>query len=94
MFIEALAGTTSAADVLAWTGLPKLILGETGPEPLHPRQIAEVLDTADGYQSSDLFVLGDRCALVVEPSGDPDLPQVLEYVRAQLVELAYLDGRR
>lgn len=93
VLVQALAGGAGPAELLAWSGLPKLLLGETSPGPLHPRQIAEALEGADGYQADDLCLLGDRCALVVEPGGDLDVPQVIEYVRAQLVELQYLDER-
>ena len=91
VFIEAFAGGGTVAELAAWTGLPKLMLGETAPAPLHPRQIAEALEGIDGYQAGDLFVMSDRCAVVVEPSGDTDVVQVLEYVRAQVLELTYLD---
>jgi hypothetical protein len=93
VLVQALAGGAGPDALRAWSGLPKLVLGETSPAPLHPRQVEETLAGADGYQAGDLCVLGDRCAVVVDPGGELDVPQVIEYVRAQLVELQHLDER-
>jgi hypothetical protein len=81
-----------ALDLLARAPVPELLLGETSPVPLSPAERQEVLNHHFSYLEDDLAVLHWNSALVVEPSGVEDIPDLLEFATAHLLELRYYDA--
>ena len=71
--------------------LARLLLGERDDTVLSPQERAEVLQTSFSYTANDLAVIDWNGAFVYEPSGSTDIPDVLEIVNAQLLELRYYD---
>lgn len=68
----------------------RLLLYETGE--LSPEIRKETLVHRFSYHPDDLVILHYDNALVVEPSGNRDLLDILEFANAQLLELRYYDG--
>ncbi len=85
-------GPVRALDVLARGPVAELLLGETSAIPLSPAERQEVLSHHFTYLEDDLAVLHWNSALVVEPSGVRDIPDVLEFATAHLLELRYYDA--
>jgi hypothetical protein len=88
--VEKLSGAR-AAELLERPGLVRLLLGERGETPLSSQERAEVLQTSFSYTEDDLAVIDWNGAFVYEPTGSMDIPDVLEIVNAQLLELRYYD---
>jgi hypothetical protein len=93
IFIEELEDKPLAKEVLAWSGLPKLIIGEAGDRQLGEKQIRDTLQYTDGYLDNDLVVIDWNSAFVLEPSGSRDIPDILEFSRSMLLQLAVYDDQ-
>lgn len=78
-------------DALPPDAVARMLLGERDDANLAPTEISEALSARSSYYGDDLCVVGWNTALVVEPSGDPDTVDVLEFANAQLLELRYYD---
>jgi len=85
-------GPVQAQELLARAPVPELLLGETSAVPLSPEERQEVLSHHFSYLEDDLAVLHWNSALVVEPSGVQDIPDLLEFATAHLLELRYYDA--
>jgi hypothetical protein len=85
-------GTRSAADLVAQAPIAELLLGETSEVPLSLAERDDVLSHHLTYLEDDLAVLHWNSALVVEPSGVEDIPDLLEFATAHLLELRYYDA--
>jgi hypothetical protein len=90
VFIEELAG--GSVEALAKSeSVAKLLLGETSPKPLSRAVRDDVLNNAFSYLADDLVIVDWNSALVVEPTGSPVVPRVLELATCQLLEFRYYD---
>jgi hypothetical protein len=85
-------GPVRALDLLAWGPIPELLLGETSGVALSPAERQEILSHHFSYLEDDLAVLHWNSAFVVEPSGVEDIPDLLEFATAHLLELRYYDA--
>jgi hypothetical protein len=92
VFLEELVGHPSAREILAADGLGKLLLGETGPKPLAASERDELRTHRLSYFEDDLALVDWNSAVVVEPSGSRDIPDILEFASSQLLELRYYDA--
>ncbi len=91
--IKSLEGAVGPRELLAWKGLAKLVVGETGAHELSERHRREVLEYAFGYRDDDLVVIDWNSALVIDPEGGADVMEVLEYANSQLLNLRYYDAQ-
>jgi hypothetical protein len=91
VLVERLAADTTVHDLLAWPGLPKLVTCERDARAVSVQEKEDVLKYTDAYLEDDVVVIGAACALVVEPGGSRDVPDVLELVRAQVTQLVHYD---
>jgi hypothetical protein len=82
----------TASDVLAEAPLARLLLGETSPVPLSREEANDVLKHAFSYLADDLAVVDWNSAFLLEPSGVGDIPDLLEFATAHLLELRYYDA--
>jgi hypothetical protein len=90
-FVEAFEGGPATADqVLARCDLARLLLGEKSAT-VSRQQRQDVLNHQHSYLTNDLAVIDWNSAFVYEPSGIPDIPDILEIANAQLLELRYYD---
>jgi hypothetical protein len=85
-------GPVRAGELLAGAPIPELLLGETSGIPLSRAERQEILSHHFTYLEDDLAVLHWNSALVVEPSGVEDIPDLLEFATAHLLELRYYDA--
>lgn len=89
-FFERLGGVGVAADLLSRADIPALLVGEPA-ERLAPRLRGGILDTMTQYGERDLAVIDWNAAVVVEPSGQRDVADVLEFAVTHLMEFRYYD---
>jgi hypothetical protein len=92
IFITELEDGWSAKDLLTWPLLPKLLIGEPRPKTLSYGEARDVLKHAHSYFDDDVAVIDWNSAIVLEPSGSRAIPEILEFVTSQLLELRYYDG--
>lgn len=85
-------GPLRAAELVEAAPVAELLLGETSEVPLSRAEREDVLAHHLTYLEDDLAVLHWNCALVVEPSGVEDIPDLLEFATAHLLELRYYDA--
>ncbi|BDG03327.1 RMD1 family protein [Anaeromyxobacter oryzae] len=85
-------GPFRALDLLARAPVPELLLGETSETPLSAAERQDVLSHHFSYLEDDLAVVHWNSAFVSEPSGVEDIPDLLEFATAHLLELRYYDA--
>ena len=90
-FLERLAGAPPASALLARGDLANLLLGEPASVRVSDNERAEVLAHTISYEVDDLAVIDWNAALVYEPSGIAEAPDLIELATAQLLELRYYD---
>ena len=91
-FVRASEQPASAAEVLAGAPIAELLLGETSEVPLSRDERNDVLGHAYSYLADDLAVVDWNSAFLLEPSGVGDIPDLLEFATAHLLELRYYDA--
>jgi hypothetical protein len=91
VFVEALRGSPRADEILDRADLARLLLGETTVPELSAAERADVTRRHFSYGVNDLVVIDWNAAFVHEPSGSPDIPDILEIANAQLLELRYYE---
>ncbi len=88
-FVESFSPETTGEGLIARYDLARLMLYED--RPLSPRLRDEVTTLRYSYYQNDLVVLNWDNAFILEPSGSMEIPEILEFANAQLLELRYYD---
>jgi len=88
--LEQIDGVRNAAELLQKADIPALILGETDRNLAPPNREA-LAEYTYSYRDNDLVVIDWNSALVWEPSGIRDIPDVLEFAVTHLLEMRYYD---
>jgi hypothetical protein len=91
-FVRAFEPAAGAQEVLAGAPIAELLLGETSATPLSREERDDVLKHAFTYLEDDLAVVDWNSAFLLEPSGVGDIPDLLEFATAHLLELRYYDA--
>lgn len=85
-------GQITAERLLAEAPIAELVLGETSEVPLSAAERQDVLSHNFTYQVDDLALVHWNGAFVYESSGVEDIPDLLEFATAHLLELRYYDA--
>ncbi len=93
LFVRALEGNgpVKAEDLLEHMDIPRLLMAEE--YTLSPQVREDVLQYAYTYSTGDLAVISWETAFVYDSEGIMDVPDLLEFATAQLLELAFFDSR-
>lgn len=89
-FLEKVSGIDNASDLLSRADIPSLILAENQFVPSEKSRHS-ILETNYQYSSDDLCVIDWNSAVVLEPSGKKEVPEVLEFALTQMLEMRYYD---
>lgn len=89
-FIESLDPETGIDKLFLHYDIPKLLLYED--RPLSEKVRDEITAMKFSYYTNDCTVLSWDSALIIEPSGEPEIADILEFAHAQLLELRYYDN--
>jgi hypothetical protein len=84
-------GAVRASDLLEREPITALLLGETSEIPVSASERQDVLSHQVSYLETDLAVVHWNSAFVLEPTGLEDIPDLLEFATAHLLELRYYD---
>ena len=93
VFVEELSEPVTADQLLERVDIARLLLGETDEVELSQAERDDVLRQRFQYSERDLTVVDWNGAFVYEPSGSPDIPDVLEIANAHLLEFRYYDDQ-
>ncbi|MBN8554099.1 MAG: hypothetical protein J0L93_01525 [Deltaproteobacteria bacterium] len=89
-FFEEVLGIKKANDLVKQTDLPALILGEIKDE-LADETRSAILENLFQYADDDLVLIDWNAAVVFEPSGVKEVPDILEFSLTHLLEVRYYD---
>jgi hypothetical protein len=89
-FLEELSGIEQVSELPERVDVAALMLGEA-THALSEKTRRVIAQNAYQYWAHDLAVLDWNSALVVEPSGVMDVPDVIEFALTHLIELRYYD---
>lgn len=94
LFVEELSGHPRGEDLLEREGpaLWRLLVGAPGKQP-GTAELQDMRRHRFSYLEDDLALIDWECAFVLEPDGSRDVPDVLEFARAQLVGLYSYDDQ-
>ncbi len=90
--VRRLQEPAKAHEALALAPIAELLLGETSATPLSQGERSDVTKHAFSYLEDDLAVVDWNGAFLLEPSGVGDIPDLLEFATAHLLELRYYDA--
>ena len=90
-FFKTLPGAeTNALNVFQSVDVYRLILSEN-TELLSDQVKKSIFESAIQYSQNDLAVINWNSALIIEPTGSLDIPDVIEFALCQLLEMRYYD---
>jgi len=89
-YIEEFSEKITAHDFLSQYDPSRLLLYEKRPLSTYAKE--ETLRYRFSYYPDDLVVLHFDNALIIEPRGDYDMVDILEFANAQILELRYYDS--
>jgi hypothetical protein len=90
-YLREVSPLKSAGDLVRICDVRGLLLYEEGESPPSEASKEELRSYSFSYSDRDLVVLSWDKALVLEPSGSMDIPDLLEFANAQLLELRVYD---
>lgn len=89
-FLEEVEGVKKASEFIKEANLSSLILGEA-VESLADETKAGILENIFQYAEDDFVLVDWNSAVVLEPSGLREIPDVLEFALTHLLEVRYYD---
>jgi hypothetical protein len=91
-YVTAFDRPATARGLLESAPIARLLLGETSAVELSEAERSDVLQHQFSYLEDDLAVVDWNSAFVFEPSDVLDIPDLLEFATAHLLELRYYDA--
>lgn len=88
--IEKAEGLSDPREFIKKVDVAELILAESR-EHLSDESRAFILDSATQYSDSDLAIIDWNSALLIEPDGERDVADVIEFSLTHLLEFRYYD---
>lgn len=90
--ITAMSPPLTAEEFLGSYEIGRLLLYEEGESLPGKAVMRELLSNRFSYSEGDMVVINWDNALVIEPTGSRDIPDLLEFANAQLLELRFYDN--
>jgi hypothetical protein len=90
-FLQEVQGIETAADLLKKVDVPSLLLGEH-EEKLSNQSREAILENTFQYSDRDICVLDWNSAVILEPSGNRDISDVIEFAVTHLLEVRFYDN--
>jgi hypothetical protein len=91
LFASGAAGPARGSALGTDPRIAKILLADVSTEPLSREEVADATQHCFSYTENDLCVIDWNAAVVVEPDGSRDIPDVLEFATAQLLEFRFYD---
>lgn len=91
VFARSLGPVAPASSAGADPRIAKILLAEASSDPLSAEEVRDATQHRFSYRENDLCVIDWNAAVVVEPDGSRDIPDILEFATAQLLEFRFYD---
>jgi hypothetical protein len=92
VFFQSIDNCPPCAELVDSPLIAKLLLGEAQGKELSEDARRDVLRYTHSYFEDDIAVIDWNSAFVLEPTGNRDIPEILEFATSQLLELRYYDS--
>ncbi|MBL7716137.1 MAG: hypothetical protein JNL01_11795 [Bdellovibrionales bacterium] len=89
-FLESIEGIDKPSKWMKVGKIPELLLGEP-IDPISTNSREGILEIANQYSENDLAVIDWNSAVVIEPTGQKDIPDVIEFALTHLLEFRFYD---
>jgi hypothetical protein len=89
-FLEEFSDDTCAKNLLERVDVPALLLAEENIKIAKPTRDS-ILENVYQYSENDLAIVEWNSALVVEPGGGRELPDIIEFAVTHLLEMRFYD---
>lgn len=89
-FFEKLSGVSKPAELRNLVDVSALILGEHATS-LSKKSRDFIMESSFQYAEDDLAIVDWNSAIVIEPSGRRDVPDILEFALTHLMEMRFYD---
>jgi hypothetical protein len=90
-FIQETSPPCTAQSLAEHLDMPRLIAADTGPIAAQERQ--SLVHAAYSYRPDDLVIVDWNSAIVLDPTGGQEVPELLELTVMQMLELRTYDSR-
>lgn len=90
-FLEEIQGVANCSELFDQVDVARLLVAEPQVQ-LADRAKKSILEGTYQYSDRDLTVIDWNSALVIEPSGSKDVPEVIEFALTHLMEMRYYDA--
>ncbi|MBS1960256.1 MAG: hypothetical protein JST80_12335 [Bdellovibrionales bacterium] len=90
-FLEEISGIQKCSELLDQVDIARLIVAETSVN-LADRAKKTILEGTYQYSDRDLTIVDWNSALVIEPSGLKEVPDIIEFALTHLMEMRYYDS--
>lgn len=90
-FLEDITGIETCSQLMEKVDVARLLVSETTAN-LSERAKRNILEGTFQYSDKDLTVIDWNSAMVIEPSGLKEVPEVIEFALTHLMEMRYYDA--
>lgn len=90
--LESVEAVTKARDLFDKTDVAALVFSEV-KQGISAANKTKMVGNTFQYQESDMVIVDWNSAVVVEPQGAMDVPDILEFALTQLLEMRYYDHK-
>ena len=91
VFARSIGPVAPASSAGADPRIAKILLADTSSDPLSAEEVRDATQHRFSYRENDLCIIDWNAAVVIEPDGSRDIPDVLEFATAQLLEFRFYD---
>jgi hypothetical protein len=91
LFARRILGCPSASSAAQDPRIARVLLADDGKDPLTAEEVRDATQHRFSYSENDLCVIDWNAAVVIEPDGSRDIPDILEFASAQLLEFRFYD---
>ena len=92
LFARELLGAAPPRSLANDPRMARIILAEDAAVDLTPEEVADATQRWFSYAGRDLSIIDWNTAVVIEPDGLQDIPDMLEFATAQLLEFRFYDA--
>lgn len=90
-FIQETAPACTAVTLAEHLDMPRIIAADAGP--IAPKERQSLVHAAYSYRPDDLVIVDWNSAIVLDPTGGQEVPELLELTVMQMLELRTYDSR-
>lgn len=89
-FLEKINGIAKAEELIEKADIARLLIAETS-DKLAKKNRDSILHSTYQYSEDDMAIIDWNSALVIEPSGRKEVPEVIEFALTHMMEMRYYD---